>query len=323
MEEKKSKEILKQLPKTFKKNLEEIFFAYSHNKWGTVEEIVERMDNKFYKQFLSSTIDKTEEEPSLFDSHHTSKSSWEQEKKRFLDEGFNEKTSLILAGIFYHNLHKNFKSYKREQIYEKLTQTGTSFSEIPKALAQTFFIIMGILPLISIPWLLFTGGWAILLFGFVFVPFYSFLTTILLLPTFLFLPITYLLKKFSEENKIGLTALFFFLNSLPPTIIVGICCLAILNYTVTLADQFSLIPLLLWSYLVALAPWMYLASKDTEESNSTSIAVLGCLSYFTIIILLFFDLSNIIYAVPIFMSIMIGGQMILATIIYIQAKIHS
>ncbi len=111
-------------------------------------------------------------------------------------------------------------------------------------LGQWWAIGYGFLGLFSHIWL----GWPIL-FGIVFGG-----------------PAAYLM----EKGRPGLAAPLIFLSQLYILALMSAWCLSVLHGFMWRADESNFWPLLIWSYGVALGPWMFLAKKDSQFGDDAT-----------------------------------------------------
>ncbi len=119
--------------------------------------------------------------------------------------------------------------------------------------------------IISGIWLAILGEWGEIFRGILFMVVAGFAISIALMPSLLFAaPAAMAIEK-------GKKLLGMFLGSLSVLYTVAlmtIWCIWIMWLFVSSATESSLIPLLIWSYGVALAPWMWLAQKDQQGSGN-------------------------------------------------------
>lgn len=114
-------------------------------------------------------------------------------------------------------------------------------------------------------WLAILGEWGEVFRGIVFLVISGYVVSIALIPSLLFAaPSVMAIEK-------GKKLLGMFFGSLSVLYIIGlmtIWCVWIMWLFVSSANESSLIPLLIWSYGVALAPWMWLSQKDQQGGGN-------------------------------------------------------
>lgn len=91
-----------------------------------------------------------------------------------------------------------------------------------------------------------------------------------------------------EKGRRALGAFFASLGLFYVTSVVATWCLWVMWTFMGLATKSSLVPMLMWSYEVALAPWVWLAQKDQQAGGNeySILTVLGAeVSYCTAIVI--------------------------------------
>lgn len=192
------------------------------------------------------------------------------------------------------------------------TTLVTSFGAISIPLA----ILNMLGGIVSGTWLALLGEWSPIISGIVFIIFSGFLINFALMPGMLFAVPAMI---FFEKKKKILGALFGFLNILYTISLLVVWCLYILNKFTLLADNSSLIPMLIWSYGVAMAPWIFLAQKDQQDGgNEWSIftTFFAEISYVTAMIMFYFDASFTSIAIT-FSAIMLVSGLIQTSIAFV------
>ncbi len=141
---------------------------------------------------------------------------------------------------------------------EKL-QTG--FVATLTALTIPIMILNLLGGIISGIWLVILGEWGEIVRGIIFIVVSGFAISFALMPSLLFAgPAAMAIER-------GKKILGIFLGSLSvlyTVALISVWCIWIMWLFVSSATDSSLIPLLIWSYGVALAPWMWLAQKDQQ-----------------------------------------------------------
>jgi len=151
------------------------------------------------------------------------------------------------------------------------------FLEWTVAIVSVPLIVLNLLGgIISFIWLAILGEWSTILYGSLYIIFGSWLVGIFLIPGMIFMiPIVFFEKK---KNTAGLAISGFMNLFYVFAVIAGSSYLIYLNITDNLTNV-HLLPLLIWSYSVAISPWTYMASK--EERSSTGFDGTLVTLYFT------------------------------------------
>ena len=147
-------------------------------------------------------------------------------------------------------------------ISEKM-QTG--FVATLTALSVPIMILNLLGGIISGIWLAILGEWGEIFRGILFMVVSSFAISIALMPSLLFAAPAAMAI---EKGKKLLGMFFGSLSILYTIVLITVWCVWIMWLFVSSATDSSLIPLLIWSYGVALAPWMFLAQKDQQGGGN-------------------------------------------------------
>lgn len=123
-------------------------------------------------------------------------------------------------------------------------------------------------------WLVILGEWVVIVKGIGLMVFSSFLISPLLMLGILFSGPAIVAM---ERGKIILSVFFGFLGSLYTYALMTIWCILVMWLFVKSATEGSIIPLLIWSYGVALAPWMWFAQKD-QQAGGNEFSILATFS---------------------------------------------
>jgi len=172
--------------------------------------------------------------------------------------------------------------------------------------------------IISGIWLAILGEWGEIIRGIIFMVVSGFAISFALMPSLLFAgPAAIAI----EKGKKILGIFFGSLSVLYTVALITVWCIWIMWLFVSSATENSLIPLLIWSYGVALAPWMWLAQKDQEGGGnefSTFTTFFAQVAYILGMIMFFFGTTlgfvAIIFGVIMFigtilqMAIAFGGE---------------
>jgi|AntAceMinimDraft_17_1070374.scaffolds.fasta_scaffold17917_4 hypothetical protein len=165
----------------------------------------------------------------------------------------------------------------------KSEKIQTGFMTMLTALTVPIMILNLLGGVISGIWLAVLGEWGEIFRGFLFMVISGFAISIALMPSLLFAaPAAMAIEKGKK-----LLGMFFGSLSVLYTIgLITVWCIWIMWLFVSSASDSSLIPLLIWSYGVALAPWMWLAQKDQQGGSMFSIFfaqisyILGMIMFF-------------------------------------------
>jgi hypothetical protein len=169
--------------------------------------------------------------------------------------------------------------------------------------------------IISGIWLAILGEWSEIFRGILFMVVSGFVISIALMPSLLFAaPAALALQKGKK-----LLGIFFGSFSVVYTFgLMTIWCIWIMWLFASSANDRALIPLLIWSYGVALAPWMWLAQKDQQGGgNEYSLFTIFFAQVSYIFTMVMFFLGATIDAITItFGSIMLVGAILQAVIAF-------
>ncbi|HUU19256.1 MAG TPA: hypothetical protein VMW72_19050 [Sedimentisphaerales bacterium] len=190
-------------------------------------------------------------------------------------------------------------------ISEKL-QKG--FIDTLTPLIFTIMILNMLGGIISGIWLAILGEWGEIIRGICFIVVSGFLISFALMPGFLFAGPALIAM---EHGKKILGAFFGFLSVLYTAALITIWCIWIMWLFVSSATESSIIPLLIWSYGVALAPWMWLAQKDQQGGGNE----------FSIFTTFFAQISYIIAMIMFLLSVTLGTIAITFGVIMLIAAI--
>jgi len=163
-------------------------------------------------------------------------------------------------------------------------------------------------------WLAILGEWGEIFRGILFMVVAGFAISIALMPSLLFAAPAAMAM---ERGKKFIGALLGSLSVLYTVALITVWCIWVMWLFVSSATESSLIPLLVWSYGVALGPWMWLAQKDQQGGGnefSTLTTFFAQAAYILGMIMFFFGATLGTIAI-LFGIIMIAGailQMIIA-----------
>lgn len=185
-----------------------------------------------------------------------------------------------------------------------------TFLSLPFAVLNFFGgIVSGI-------WLAILGNWGTIALGFIAMIISGFLLTLILMPyMFIAAPSIY----FAKKGTMFLSYIFSLLGTAYIVAVMTIWCGGILLFFVNRATDKSLIPVLIWSYGVALGPWQWMAQKDAQAGSgqaSTIITIFAQLGYVLTILMVIF--RGIFSLIPFLMAMSLG--LILNDIINIHTR---
>lgn len=327
MEESKDpQDILNSLEEYFVDELEKIFSAYEKGDVKKVNKLASEVDRYCYAKLMIKKSSEKEQEL-LFEGDVM----WKHYKKRFLKEGYEGSSIDILTAIFYWGLDKELKRSTFKEAKEvKPTNTKALlnnvddnikiFGDVAGSVLGLFFLIfnvvIGIVPAV---WLILEGGWVIVLIGILFGFVSMFLVFVVNLPSLLLTaPFMLLSVKFAQKRNFSLSAFFYFISTLYPSIVISFWSIYIMATALNFAEDFSLLPLLLWSYIVALGPWMRGVGQGTSNSL-ISITVFACISYLISIVILLLGFPPY-FVTWTFILVIILGQIVLSIVFYRNIK---
>jgi len=135
-------------------------------------------------------------------------------------------------------------------------------------------------------WLAILGEWKPILQGIGFMIVAWFALGFALMPSLIFVAPA---MKLIEKGKIGLGMFVGSFSLLYTNALITVWCIWILTLFLEQADQKSFIPMLIWSYGVALAPWIGMAEKEREVNEySTFTAFTAAIAYIITMIMVVF-----------------------------------
>jgi hypothetical protein len=140
--------------------------------------------------------------------------------------------------------------------------------------------------------------------------FSTFLLGIIMMPGLIFgLPAAYLL----EKGRTFLAFPFVFLSQLYTYGVITAWCILVFYIFISRANHETFWPLLIWSYGVALGPWVYMAEQEQQGGNefSTMTTFFAEIAYviMTVVLIIFGDVTLVELGI-VFVSVMIVGMLI-------------
>lgn len=192
----------------------------------------------------------------------------------------------------------------------------TGFVATLTALTVPIMILNLLGEIISGIWLAVLGEWGEIFRGILFMAISGFAISIALMPSLLFAAPAAMAI---EKGKKLLGMFFGFLSVLYTIALMTGWCVWIMWLFVSSATDSLLIPLLIWSYGVALAPWMWLAQKDQQGGGGNEYSMFTIffaqISYILGMILFFLGATLGTIAV-IFGAIMLTGGILQVIIVF-------
>lgn len=158
-------------------------------------------------------------------------------------------------------------------------------------------------------WLAVLGEWWAIGYGLLGL-FAPFLLAFVLVPGLIFAaPAGLLLFK----GRYLLAIPLLFLNQFYTSAVVTLWCLLVFYFFITKANTDTFWPLLIWSYGVALGPWMYMAQKEDQgqtDGSSSITTFFAQIAYIAIALVVAFRGATLVEAGLIFGGVMIIGMLI-------------
>lgn len=189
---------------------------------------------------------------------------------------------------------------KLNKFYPTITKFGTNTIYIFSTLILILNFFSGI---IGGLWILFVGGWKLIVSGIVISVLMPYGWSIVSMPQLALTP--FLIKAEERGNKFWV-ATFGFIANFYGNVLIVLWISFSLNFFMEYRSQYPLIPLLLLGYSVALGPLQYMAQKEGPESSGSFMGVF---------------LAQIVYIVP--AVIVLFGGVISLTILIVIALIFS
>ncbi len=193
-----------------------------------------------------------------------------------------------------------------------------NFMAICTALIIPIMILNLLGIVVSMIWLISLGVWEPIVIGIIFMLVSSFAISIALMPSLLF--VIPALSAFEKGRKM-LGAFWVSLNMLYTIGLITTWCLSIMAFFMDMSfvNDSSIIPVLIWSYGIALFPWMWLAKKDQQSSGGNEFSLfytfLAQISYILGMILFLFEATFGTIAV-IFGAIMLFGGILAHFVVF-------
>ncbi|MBC8402660.1 MAG: hypothetical protein H8E14_14330 [Candidatus Marinimicrobia bacterium] len=156
-------------------------------------------------------------------------------------------------------------------------------------------------------WLAILGDWGSIGHGLLAMIISSLVLGIALMPSLLLVgPSAY----FAEKGFIFLFYVFAFLSSIYVVAVITAWCGAVLYFFAGRATSYTWIPILIWSYGVALGPWQWMAQKEAQGGNgeaSLTTTFFAQIGYVVMILTAMFMQVTIFDVLLIFVVIMLIG----------------
>lgn len=183
-----------------------------------------------------------------------------------------------------------------------------------KPIAAMFKLVVGVLTslnmlggIVSGIWLAFLGEWRAIGLGILGMFVSHFAITIALLPSLALSGAT--IAAANRRSRAGMLA-FSGLNNLYIAALMTTWCLWIMSIFMSRADARSWIPMLVWSYGVAMGPWSYMASKDAQGGGgdaSVATVFFAQLAYLVLMVMVSVAQLGLVVAGATFGAIMMVG----------------
>lgn len=160
-------------------------------------------------------------------------------------------------------------------------------------------------------WLVILGDWGSIGYGMLAMVISSFGLGIALMPSAL---LTGAGVYFAEKERKILFYAFAFLDNIYIIAVMAAWCWAVFFFFVMRATGDTLIPVLIWSYGVALGPWQWITEKETrggEGEASLVITLFAQIAYVAMILVFIFTRVAIIHVLTVFIVIMLIGMLFL------------
>lgn len=185
---------------------------------------------------------------------------------------------------------------------------ASAFSGILSILGLGFAVLNTLGGVVSGVWLALLGRWTAIGLGILGIFISHFLISIALMPSFALGAGGFAAAK--RGSRLGML-IFALLSNLYIAAILTGWSLGVLTIFLSMAESSSsLIPLLIWSYGVALGPWQFLASKDAQSGSgeaATQTTFFGQIAYVLVILLILLTEPSFQTAAIVFISVMLAN----------------
>lgn len=170
-------------------------------------------------------------------------------------------------------------------------------------------------------WLAILGQWWAIGYG-VAGLFLTFILGLIQMPGLLFgIPAVLLL----ERRRTVLAFPFILLSQLYTYAVVTAWCMLVFYLFISRASQDSFWPLLIWSYGVALGPWMFLAEKDQQadpDAPATFTTFFAQISYIVTALVVILDGVPLLTLTMIFGGVMLIGMLIQTAVEFTKLRLE-
>jgi hypothetical protein len=158
--------------------------------------------------------------------------------------------------------------------------------------------------IISAIWLAVLGDWRIIGIGIGLVILSGSILRIVLMPAILLMAPT---PYFARKGSMLLVRAFTFLGSLYITTVFALWCAGVLLFFVKMTTDKSIIPVLIWSYVVAIGPLVILTNKEVQAGGGESSIIFTVFTQFgyaaTILVVV---LTGVFSLIPLILGIFIA-----------------
>ncbi|HUW44604.1 MAG TPA: hypothetical protein VMW50_02300 [Dehalococcoidia bacterium] len=156
-------------------------------------------------------------------------------------------------------------------------------------------------------WLAILGQWSIIGYGLVAIIVSGFCLSLAIMPALLFAAPAALL--YEKDYKLAFY-FFGFLATLYTMSILTVWCMAVLFLFTRQAEVSSIIPILLWSYVVATAPIAWIAQKELQSGgsiHSTISSTFAQVAYILVVLAMLLLKVSFLYGMILFLAVMMVG----------------
>ena len=186
------------------------------------------------------------------------------------------------------------------------------------------FVILNFLGgIVSGVWLAILGEWWAIGYGVLSLFVSTFILSLVLLPgVAIATPAMMLL----EKGRVVLAFPFILLSQIYTYVVISAWCLFVLYFFMSRSNSETYWPLLIWSYGVALGPWMYMAQKEAKGGTGDASAmttIFAQLSYVAVALVLVFRGGTIVNLAMVFGGIMFFGLVVQTIVAFLASRAQS
>ena len=161
--------------------------------------------------------------------------------------------------------------------------------------------------IVSGVWLVILGRWGIIGYGLLALIVSSFCLGVVMMPALLFAAPAALL--YEKGSKVAFY-FFGFLATLYTMAVLTVWCMAVLFFFTRQADVSTIIPILLWSYVVATVPIAWMAQKELQGGgsiHSTISSMFAQVAYILVVLAMLLLKVSFLYGMILFLAVMMLG----------------